>query len=263
MRFRSLLFVPAKEKTLSKIGQANADAYIIDLEDSIEEPNKQAALEQAQNWLRQACLQDHVIFVRLNKGRYKEEVRQLGSFGNIGFMLPKFEDCREYREAEDIWKEHRVIALIETPLGIVNIDRIAGCDWVDMLAFGAEDYTAYVNMANKSEYLRYQKSVLVTFAKAYGKQVFDTPSFELADTVKLREETEETVSLGFDGKLAIHPRQTAVINEAFSAADIPYMESIVKAYEEQGEAVLVYDGKPYEKMHIARFKRIIKENGGI
>lgn len=26
--------------------------------------------------------------------------------------------------------------------------------------------------------------------------------------------------------------------------------------------LLVYEGKPYERMHINRFKRIIKENGG-
>ena len=37
---RSLLFVPAEDKYLSKIGTTNADAYIIDLEDSIKK-NKQ------------------------------------------------------------------------------------------------------------------------------------------------------------------------------------------------------------------------------
>ena len=40
---RSLLFVPSKEKMFKKIGVLGADAYIVDLEDSIEEENKEKA----------------------------------------------------------------------------------------------------------------------------------------------------------------------------------------------------------------------------
>ena len=48
---RSLLFIPAKEKMLNKIAELSADAYIIDLEDSIPEEDKEKALELLCLWL--------------------------------------------------------------------------------------------------------------------------------------------------------------------------------------------------------------------
>lgn len=261
MAVRSLMFVPAKEKTLAKVGQLGSDAYIIDLEDSIEENNKESALIQTIDVLRKKesnCL----IYIRLNKQRYVYEATQLLQIPNIGFMLPKFEDPYEYQELSDNWNERPVIALVETPKGIVNVHKIAECSWINSIAFGAEDYTAAVNMDNSYEKLLFQKSMLITYAKAYGKAVYDTPSFQLNDETRLEEEIIDAMKLGFDGKLAIHPKQIDVINRLFSFSDIKYIKEIVRAYEQQDKAVLVYDGKPYEKMHIARFKRIIKENGG-
>lgn len=260
MKNRSLLFIPAKEKTLSKLGQFGSDQYIVDLEDSISEMDKERALQETVRVLKNTNIQQ--VYVRLNKPRYQEEASQLASIEGLGFMLPKFEQVIEYQDLSDIWSKHPVIALIETPKGIINIDEIAKCSWIDSIAFGAEDYTATVNMENSYMKLLYQKSVLITYAKAYKKKVYDTPSFQLNNIDKMTEEIKDSVSLGFDGKLAIHPKQIEIINSSFSAYDIDYLKKVVNAYEQQEEAILVYDGKPYEKMHIARFKRIIKENGG-
>lgn len=262
MTCRSLMFIPAKSKTLSKLGQFDADAYVIDLEDSIEEQNKTVALLDAFACLKELDSHNYKVYVRLNKERYQEEAEKLSLFTDVGFMLPKFESIDEYAELENVWKTHSVIALIETPLGIVNINGISSCDWVDSLAFGAEDYTASINMENQSRLLAYPKSVLITYGKAYGKTVFDTPSFQLNDMDLLKDEIDSAVSMGFDGKLAIHPKQIPLINQAFLSIDIEWMQRVVDAYEQQGDAVFVYEGRPYEKMHIARFRRIIKENGG-
>lgn len=260
MKNRSLIFIPAKEKTLSKLGQLGSDQYIVDLEDSIGEQDKEKALQETISVLQDANIQQ--VYVRLNKPRYKEEALLLDSIDGLGFMLPKFEEVIEYQDLYEIWSKHPVIALIETPKGIINIDEIVKCNWIDSIAFGAEDYTAAVNMENSYQKLSYQKSVLITYAKAYKKKVYDTPSFQLNDIDKLTEEISDSVSLGFDGKLAIHPKQIEIINSLFSAYDIDYLKKVVSAYEQQENAVMVYEGKPYEKMHIARFKRIIKENGG-
>ena len=45
----SLLFVPAKDRMLAKIESFDADAYIIDLEDSIEDYDKEEAVERLVN----------------------------------------------------------------------------------------------------------------------------------------------------------------------------------------------------------------------
>ena len=59
----SLLFVPAKDRMLAKIESFDADAYIIDLEDSIEDYDKEEALERLVNWLR-GNAEKHKIIVR-------------------------------------------------------------------------------------------------------------------------------------------------------------------------------------------------------
>lgn len=258
---RSLIFVPAKEKMLSKISNMDADACIIDLEDSIEAFDKEAALDRVKMFLQNADIKQE-IYVRLNAERFSEEATVLSEFEQIGFMLPKFENPEFYNECISVWKNHKVIALVETPLGIVNINLISSCEWVDAVAFGAEDYTCKVNMLNSTETLRYQRSCLVTYCKAYGKPVYDTPSFKINDEEAFRAEVDSAADIGFDGKLLIHPKHISYINDVFGGADVDALKEIVRQYEESGKAVLVIGGEVYEKMHIDRMKKIIKENGG-
>lgn len=259
---RSFIFVPAKEKMLSKIETMQADYIIIDLEDSIEPDEKTAALERVVNYLNTSALQKQIL-VRLNKDRYQNEAQELAQNKSIGFMLPKFEGPDNYEMCTEIWKSHMVFALVESPMGIIRMDQIAACEWVDGVAFGAEDYTCNVNMVNSSETLRYQKSCIVTYCKAYHKIAVDTPSFKISDLEAFQAEVDDAVELGFDGKMLIHPKHILYINERFANTDIAVLEDIVHQYEASGQAVLVIDGKVYEKMHIDRFKKIIKENGGI
>lgn len=263
MSLHSLLFVPAREKMLNKIDNFSADGYIIDLEDSIGDEEKSDALTCTVNYLRSKQSSDMNIFVRLNKNNYMMEAEKIEEFRKVGFMLPKFENKNEYLDGIKIWREHKVFALIETPKGLVHVPNSAGTDWIDGLAFGAEDYTASVNMQNTYTNLYYHKNHLITYAKAYNKMVFDTPSFQIGNEDEFMHEVDSAVELGFDGKMAIHPKHIEYINNAFSCMDLAELQKIVMEYEKNGEAILVYKGKPYEKMHINRFRKIIKENGGI
>ena len=92
---RSLLFVPAEERRLNKIGQTGADGYVIDLEDSMSDADKDAALQRTVRFLG-VCKAKN-IFVRVNRGRYETEMKALRRF-DIGFMLPKIETIRGYIE---------------------------------------------------------------------------------------------------------------------------------------------------------------------
>lgn len=255
---RSLLFVPAKEKMMSKIPALTADGFIIDLEDSINEDEKSDALKLLCSYLSEHTELSN-IFVRLNKTRFEEEAIALNGF-NVGFMLPKFEKPEEFSRIDGIWNQHELIALVETPMGVINIQQIAQCLWVDAIAFGAEDYTANVNMLNDDVLLLPVKSTLIVSAKAYGKKIFDTPSFKINDQDAFEKEVLNSVSLGFDGKLAISPKHIQYINDTFNSSDLNYIKSVVARYEADGNAVVVIDGKVYEKMHINRLKKIIKEN---
>ena len=256
---RSLIFVPSTEDKLSKIEKLDADIVIIDLEDSISADDKDNALERICGFLEKYH-QEKPIFVRLNSNRYIKEAERLKKFGKLGFMLPKFEKPESYEKCLEIWENHPVIALIETPSGIVNVEKIVSCNWIAAVAFGAEDYTASVGMKNHPDMLLYQKSMLVTYAKANSKKVYDTPSFSIGDDDTFRYDVDSSAALGFDGKMLIHPKQIEYINNAFSCSDPEYLRKIVEEYERSGKAVLVLDGRVYEEMHIKRIRKILAEN---
>lgn len=256
----TLLFVPAKDRMLAKIESFDADAYIIDLEDSIEDYDKENAVERLDNWLKDNAGK-HKIIVRLNKSTYKTEFEKLRQF-DIDFMLPKYEGCDEYSLDDTSWCNHKIYILIETAKGLINIGHILENPKIHAIAFGAEDYTASVGMKNSIDTLQYQKNRLVSYAKAYGKLVYDTPSFQLNNEEAFRAEVDNAFDLGFDGKMAINPRQLSYIKKAFSGGDLTSMQKIVELYEKEQKAVLMVDGKAYEKMHIAHMKKIIKEKWG-
>jgi citrate lyase beta subunit len=253
---RSLLFVPAQKRLLAKIGKSDADAYIIDIEDSISVSDKDEALQNTVDYLN-SCRENNV-FVRINRQRYLSEVKELQQF-DIGFVLPKIETESDYAEAEEIFKHRKVIALIETPRALINADRIASIPWITALAFGAEDFSIAVNISSSINTLMVPKSLLVFAAKANKKKVFDTPCFHLNDEKLLKEEVDQAISLGFDGKLAIHPKQVAYINNTFGILDRKHIWHIINTYEASGKAVCEIDGKVYEKLHIDYLRRIIAE----
>lgn len=255
----SLLFVPAIDKMLAKIPQMKADAFILDLEDSIPEEEKEEALNRIISFISGLSSTSNII-VRVNSNNVGRELSKLDIFNEIGFMLSKYEKSNPYDEYKDILLRHYTIALIETPSALVDIGDISKVGYLNALAFGAEDYTAKVNMENNVDYLVFQKSFLVTYAKAHDLQVFDTPSFKLDNEPEFEREVKNAVSLGFDGKMAISPKHIQFINESFSYSDLEYMKLVIARYEADGNAVVVIDGKVYEKMHINRFKRIIREN---
>lgn len=256
---KSLLFVPAKDKMLAKISSLNADAYIIDLEDSIPKEEKEEALN------RTICFIDGLssasnIIVRINSNHAERELSRLAKYSEIGFMLPKYEKKNPYDILAEKIRGHYTIALIETPNAIVDLCDISKVDYLNALAFGAEDYTAKVNMVNDIDFLFFQKSMLVTYARANNLQVFDTPSFKLDNESEFEREVKNAMGLGFDGKMAISPKHVQFINDTFNSNDLEHMRYIISRYEADGNAVVVIDGKVYEKMHINRFKKIIKEN---
>ena len=256
---KSLLFVPAKDKMLAKIPSMNANVYIIDLEDSIPEEEKEEALARVSAFLDAQSTVSNIV-VRINSNYAGRELSQLAKYAEIGFMLPKYEKENPYDQKEEILKDHFTIALIESPKAIIELPEICAKNYIRALAFGAEDYTAKVNMENSVEYLFFQKSMLVTYAKAFDLKAYDTPSFKLNDEAEFEWEVRNAMSLGFDGKMAISPKHVQFINQTFNSNDLEYMKSVISRYEEDGNAVVVIDGKVYEKMHINRFKKIIKEN---
>lgn len=254
-KIHSFLFVPANEKMLSKIPTCSADAVIIDLEDAVLETHKDEALFLVKKYLDKNKI-NIPIFVRINPDRVEREISLLKGTKISGYMIPKSETVEDIEIVNNFDNDKKIIALVETPMGIVNVPELAKCELVYGIAFGAEDYTARCDINNVNENLLYQKSRIVNYAKAFGKVAIDTISLNIHDKDSYKKEVQKSKDLGFDAKLAIHPMQVEAINELYTNRDYDYLKNIVDTYISSGRSVLEIEGKVYEKPHI---DAIIKE----
>lgn len=255
---RSLLFVPATIKKLSKIKEFNADSIIIDLEDSIEKEYKNQALKNVCDYLSDNYSEKGFI-IRVNKDNYLQEIKSLAKYG-VAFMLPKYESANDYDEIDRYLLGNELYALIESPKGFLNLKEIVEIESISAIAFGAEDFTSEIDIEAASGHLNFYKQILVLYAKAYRKRIYDTPCFCLFDDECFLKETQESYELGFDGKMCIHPKHIQDINRIFTREKVDKIQNIISRYEDVGKAVQVIDGKVYERMHIEKLKKMVDIN---
>jgi len=264
----ALMFVPARQRTLDKVAalDLDADGYIFDLEDSVPPAEREAAADMLTAFLSASKRSDgQPWFVRINRQCPAARAVDIAVCANVdGVMIPKMdlsESSRALVEAVANGCRKKVMALVETPRGMLELEQIAGLKGVTSLAFGAEDLTCELGAENCRETLCHYRSRIVLCARANGLLAFDTPTFETKDAVAIRAHAEDSRRFGFDGKLVIHPAQIPVVRTCFAEADPAFMRHVVDEYERLGGGIQVIDGNPYEAMHINRLKRLLGRQG--
>src|SRR5690606_30856441 len=108
---------------------------------------------------------------------------------------------------------------IESALGLVNAREIAAADArLQALIFGAEDYASDLGAKRSPQgaEVAYARSVVVTFAAAYGLQAIDMLWVDFRDTAGLERLAAEGAALGYSGMQIIHPNQIAPVQAAFT-----------------------------------------------
>jgi len=154
---RSMMFVPGhNEKLLNNAAQSNADALILDLEDSVQPAdNKQVARDKIKEKVSEGLFQEFSVFARVNdreSGHLLKDVHQLTIEGITGFVYPKshtgqdiyfFDKLLETIEAEKGFPEgkFKIVPLIETAAAVLNAQEIClASNRVIAIAFGCEDF---------------------------------------------------------------------------------------------------------------------------
>jgi len=280
MILRSLLFVPAdSEKKLAKAASVPADALILDLEDSVAPENRARAQGLVLEFLGQPHAQQ--IWVRLP---YKADLSPVARARPAGFVLPKIEEHdalyaqdamvglveRESGFAEDGIKFLPIVS--ESPEAVLSLDtyRTPSLSRLAALTWGAEDLAAAVGAtANRepSGEFTFVYQVVRTFAlmaaKSAGVLAIETLQADFRDLAGLDRAARRAHRDGFDGMLAIHPDQVAVINAAFtpSADEIAQATRVVAAFA-SGAAVAGLDGKMLDAPHLKQAQRILERAKG-
>jgi citrate lyase subunit beta/citryl-CoA lyase len=168
----------------------------------------------------------------------------------------------------------RILAIAtETPAALFGLGTYAGASGrLEGLAWGGEDLAATIGAtATKeadggwSEPFRLARNLCLFGAAAAGVQAIDTVFTNFRDLDGLRCEAEAAARDGFTGKLAIHPAQLAVLNDAFTpdARAIARARRILAAFAEAGAAGVVgLDGEMLDRPHLEAARRLLARADG-
>jgi citrate lyase subunit beta/citryl-CoA lyase len=102
----------------------------------------------------------------------------------------------------------KIVALIETALGVVRALDLASTPSVNRLAFGHLDFAADIGSSIGDEAMLMARSTLVVASRAAGLPgPVDGVTTELDNPALSGEDAARARRLGFTGKLCIHPNQ--------------------------------------------------------
>jgi citrate lyase subunit beta/citryl-CoA lyase len=281
---RSLLFVPAdSEKKLEKGFASEADVVIVDLEDSVSLENKQAARQTAAAFLGGRHAGGPAVYIRVNDlstGLTDDDLAALVPARPDGIMLPKSNGGADAQhlavklrvyEAENGLADGgiRILPIItETAAGVFAAGsygdigaRLSGLTW------GAEDLSAAIgarvtrnDAGHYTEVFRFARAMTILAASHADVAAIDTVFPNFRDMEAFRRECMEAERDGFTGKMAIHPAQVPVINEAFtpSPETVAHAQAVVTAFEAAGNpGVVALDGQMYDRPHLRRAQRVL------
>ncbi len=266
---RSLLFAPGSdERKLARALASQADAVIADLEDAVSPGEKAPARKLAVRLLAGGETRCRRI-VRINGTDtpfWEDDLAALAGLDLDAIMLPKASPTSVRALGES---GPPVIAIVETAIGLRLAFETASSPRVVALALGAADLGAELRLEPRSdgqEILFARSSLVVDSAAAGLRPPLDVVHLDTRDEAGLEEESLLARSLGFGGKLCIHPAQVAVVNRVFGPSDeqLAWARAAVEAYERgvsEGRGAVALDGEMIDRPVAERARRILETAG--
>lgn len=271
-RIRSLLFVPGdRPDRMAKAAMLEADALILDLEDSVTLAAKPAARAAVAAFLAEPRHQ--LLFVRINpldSGLAGDDLAAILPVNPDGIVLPKAEGGASLAALDAQLNGDILILPIatETPAAVFALGsyggvtpRLCGLTW------GAEDLPAAIGAStareNDGSYTApYQlaRSLTLFGAHAAGVLAIETVYPDFRDLDGLAAYAARARRDGFTGMMAIHPSQVPVINAAFSpsADEIARAQAIIDLFAANpGAGALSLDGKMIDAPHLKAARAIL------
>jgi len=175
-------------------------------------------------------------------------------------MLPKAETQAQIQAvAAALQAGGSVLAIIETALGLKNVDAVAAARGVQRLAFGTLDFGVDLKLSGDDRGLIYPSAQisLASRCAGIGSPVAGvTPTID--DETRLLADLAFARAFGFGAKLCIHPKQVAAIRKALipTAAEVDWARRVIAAVEGSEGAAQV-DGKMVDRPVFLKAQSII------
>lgn len=285
---RSFLFAPGNvARRVEKALTLDADAVIVDLEDSVATSEKEATRRPVAEALARprSCRG----YVRVNAPSspfcYADLVATIHK-GVDGVVLPKVESAADLHAVDwllaALERERGIaegsidlIPQIETAPGVQRVDRIIQArnlrpyraPWrVKRVAFGAADYAHELGLSPTLDEpeLADARSRIVLSSRAAGlENPIDSPWFHFRELAAFERALERSRRGGFQGRLCVHPDQIAPVNRAYLPSDdeVARAERIVAAFKEaeaRGAAAIQVDGQMIDYPVVYRAQALLE-----
>jgi malyl-CoA/(S)-citramalyl-CoA lyase len=303
--YRSKLFVPGSRPALfEKAAASAADVVCLDLEDAVAPSDKEIARDNIVVALNEVNWGNKTVTVRINgldtNFCYRDVLALVEKGGERldAIMIPKVGCAADVyaidmliTQASDFVGRKKRIGLeviIETALGLSNIDEIAGSSKrLESLHFGSADYAASQRMrttnigGGNADYVmltdgpdarvrhwndlwHYPLFRMVQAARAHGLMAIDGPFGDYGDPDGFRVQAMRTTILGCEGKWAIHPSQVALANEIYTppVKEIERAEAILSAMKDaqaKGMGAVALNGVLIDAASIRQAQTIVQQ----
>lgn len=275
---RSLLETPIMDdRKWAKLPGIPTDAVLVDLEDSVPPPLKEAARERVVAALQDTeFFGDRVLVARCNHlstpwGR--DDLRLLGEAGVACLGYPKCDSVDDLLEAKELLAAAGatpdIVVGIESALGVVNMAAIAQVADVIGIGLGIGDLSADLGVSlygpdgTVNEAFAGPRAQVAMVGRAFGLLSFDFPyAQDLRDLDEIRRQLERSRSMGYTSASTFYPPHVEVINDVFSpsAAELEAADEVIAIYEAavangdpavtlpSGRTILVHDYQKAQKV---------------
>ncbi len=293
MNPRSWLFSPGdSEIKLSKAVESGADAVILDLEDAVSPENKDTARRIIAEFLFAHPKRErkYQLWVRINPLSANLALHDLVAVvaaAPDGIVLPKANG------PSDVEKLSHYLDVLEISTGFspgtikilpvatetahapfyLGAYATAGLDRLSGLTWGAEDLAAAVGASTNLDAsggwamtYRLVRSLTLLAAHAANVQAIETLYVDFKDESGLYASSRSARAEGFGGRIAIHPAQVSVINDAFtpSSEEIAFAERVIAAFAAApGMRTVGLDGKMLDTPHLKQAQNILTQMSAV
>ena len=275
---RSELAVPGSNPALfEKAAASDVDYVFLDLEDAVAPGDKVQARRNVIEGLRDIDWRGlgKTISVRINgidtHYMYRDVVDVVEQAGGHldTILIPKVgvpadvymvdAMVSQIEEATGLTGKIGIEALIETTLGMVNVEAIAtSSPRLEAMHFGVADYAAScrarttniggLNPDYPGDQWHDGLSRMLVACRAYGIRPIDGPFGDFNDPDGFLDGARRAAALGYEGKWAIHPSQIELANRVFSPPpeEVDRAHRIIAALAEaaaEGRGAAQLDGR--------------------
>jgi len=279
---RSVLTVPVIiPRFVEKAPASGANVICLDIEDSVPPGEKVRARLLAAEAISAMPRGPYSLFVRVNgphTGLMEDDLSGVVRPGLDGVIISKAPDAETIRRIDDLLTDLEreqsiepgtiaIAPLIETALGVMNSLAIcAASRRVTAAVFGAEDLATdmRIQRTREGEEVRWARAQVAVACHAAGVTPIDTPDPDYTDLEYLEREMSLARSLGYLGKLCIHPTQVEMANRIFRPSDgeIADARTTVELFEREGiakgRAAIPSEGRMIDTPIYERARRLLE-----